>query len=217
MALANRQRPFTLAHLGQSLDGRIATVCGASRHINSPENLTHLHRLRALCDAILVGASTVECDDPQLTTRRVTGPQPVRVVIDPHRRLTAERYLFQDQTTRTLLVCAEGLAHQPGPGHAEVMGIPHDGPHLPLREVLRQLHERGLFGLFVEGGGLTVSNFLEAGLLDRLQIAIAPLVIGSGRPSITLPTIEDLSQGLHPRHRRYVMGEDVLFDCQLRD
>ena len=217
MALANRQRPFTLAHLGQSLDGRIATVCGASRHINSPENLTHLHRLRALCDAILVGASTVECDDPQLTTRRVTGPQPVRVVIDPHRRLTAERYLFQDQTTRTLLVCAEGLAHQPGPGHAEVMGIPHDGPHLPLREVLRQLHERGLFGLFVEGGGLTVSNFLEAGLLDRLQIAIAPLVIGSGRPGITLPTIEDLSQGLHPRHRRYVMGEDVLFDCQLRN
>ena len=97
------------------------------------------------------------------------------------------------------------------------MGIPHDGPRLPLREILRRLHERGLFGLFVEGGGLTVSSFLEAGLLDRLQIAIAPLVIGSGRPGITLPTIEDLSQGLHPRHRRYVMGEDVLFDCQLRN
>jgi riboflavin-specific deaminase-like protein len=217
MALANRQRPFTLAHLGQSLDGRIATVCGASRHINGPENLTHLHRLRALCDAILVGAGTVECDDPQLTTRRVSGPQPVRVVIDPQRRLSAERYLFQDQTTRTLLVCAEGLADQPGPGHAEVMGIPHEGQCLSLREMVRRLRERGLYGLFVEGGGLTVSNFLEAGLLDRLQLAVAPLIIGSGRPSITLPAIEDLSQGLHPRHRRYVMGEDVLFDCWLRD
>lgn len=218
MALAHRQRPFTLAHLGQSLDGRIATVCGASRHINGPENLTHLHRLRALCDAILVGAGTVECDDPQLTTRRVSGPQPVRVVIDPQRRLSDERYLFQDQTTRTLLVCAEGLADQPVPGHAEVMGIPHDGQyHLPLQEILRRLRERGWFGLFVEGGGLTVSNFLKAGLLDRLQIAVAPLIIGSGRSSITLPAIEDLSQGLRPRHRRYVMGEDVLFDCWLQD
>jgi riboflavin biosynthesis pyrimidine reductase len=68
--------------------------------------------------------------------------------------------------------------------------------------------------LFIEGGGVTVSAFLEAGLLDRLHIAIAPLIIGSGRPGITLPVIKDLSQGLRPGHRRYEMGEDVLFDCR---
>ena len=79
MALACRNRPLTVAHLGQSLDGRIATLNGASCPINGPENLTHLHRMRALCDAIIVGASTVECDNPQLTTRRVTGPHPVPV------------------------------------------------------------------------------------------------------------------------------------------
>lgn len=214
MALACRQQPFTVAHLGQSLDGRIATVRGASCHINGPENLTHLHRMRALCDAILVGAGTVECDDPQLTTRRVAGPHPVRVVIDPRRRLTVKRYLFQDQTTPTLLICAEALADQPGPGHAEVMGVPPDGQHLPLQQIVQRLHQRGLFGLFIEGGGVTVSAFLEAGLLDRLHIAIAPLIIGSGRPGITLPVINDLSQGLRPGHRRYAMGEDVLFDCR---
>jgi len=217
MALACRNQPLTVAHLGQSLDGRIATLNGASCPINGPENLTHLHRMRALCDAIIVGASTVECDNPQLTTRRVTGPHPVRVVLDPRRRLSAEHGLFHDGAAPTWLVCAEALADEPGPGHAQVIGVPGDGQRLLLAEVLRRLQDRGLFGIFIEGGGLTVSAFLEAGLLDRLQIAIAPLIIGSGRPGITLPAIENLSQGLRPCCRRYEMGQDVLFDCRLQD
>jgi riboflavin-specific deaminase-like protein len=217
MALACRNRPLTVAHLGQSLDGRIATLNGASCPINGPENLTHLHRMRALCDAIIVGASTVECDNPQLTTRRVTGPHPVRVVLDPRRRLSAEHGLFHDGAAPTWLVCAEALADEPGPGHAQVIGVPGDGQRLLLAEVLRRLQDRRLFGIFIEGGGLTVSAFLEAGLLDRLQIAIAPLIIGSGRPGITLPAIENLSQGLRPCCRRYEMGQDVLFDCRLQD
>ncbi|MCB1776822.1 MAG: RibD family protein [Candidatus Competibacteraceae bacterium] len=217
MALADRRQPFTLAHLGQSLDGRIATVCGASCSINGPENLTHLHRMRALSDAVLVGAGTVECDDPQLTTRRVVGPHPVRVVIDPHRRLDAAHRLFQDRTAPTWLICAEALADQPGPGYAEVIGIPQEDQCLSLREMVQRLRERGLCGLFIEGGGVTVSAFLQAGMLDCLQLGIAPLIIGSGRPGVTLPVIDHLSQGLRPCHRRYIMGEDVLFDCWLRD
>ncbi|MDQ5909699.1 MAG: Deaminase [Pseudomonadota bacterium] len=217
LALACRTQPFTVAHLGQSLDGRIATVNGASCPINSSENLTHLHRMRALCDAIVVGANTVECDNPQLTTRRVAGPHPVRVVLDPRRRLSPEHRLFHDGMAPTVLVCAEALANQSGPGQVQVIGVPGDGQRLSLVEVLRQLHERGLFGLFIEGGGLTVSAFLQAGLLDRLQITIAPLIIGSGRPGMTLPVIEDLSLGLRPPCRRYGMGQDVLFDCRLRD
>jgi riboflavin biosynthesis pyrimidine reductase len=94
---------------------------------------------------------------------------------------------------------------------------PSQGSRLNLRELSRRLRERGLFGLFIEGGGLTVSAFLEQGLLDRLQITVAPLIIGSGRPGLTLPPIRDLHQGLRPRHRRYVMGEDVLFDCWLSE
>jgi riboflavin-specific deaminase-like protein len=216
MALACRGRPLTVAHLGQSLDGRIATLEGASCYVSGPENLTHLHRMRALCDAIVVGAGTVECDNPQLTTRRVAGPNPVRVILDPRQRLAADHGIFQDQAAPTLLICHEELAEQVGPGHAGVIGVPRDGQRLNLRAVLRRLRERGLFGIFIEGGGLTVSAFLEQGLLDRLQITVAPLIIGSGRPGITLPVIQDLSQGLRPRHRRYVMGEDVLFDCWLR-
>lgn len=216
VALAGRSRPLTVAHLGQSLDGRIATMNGASCHINGPENLTHLHRMRALCDAIVVGAGTVECDDPQLTTRRVAGPHPVRVVLDPRRRLAAGHGLFQDRAAPTLLVCDEALTDRPGPSHVEIIGVPRTDQGLHLSEIVRYLHACGLYGIFIEGGGLTVSAFLQAGLLDRLQIAVAPLIIGSGRPGITLPAIEDLSQGLRPPHRRYAMGEDVLFDCRLR-
>jgi len=217
LALASRDRPLTVAHLGQSLDGRIATLNGASCYVTGPENLTHLHRMRALSDAIVVGAGTVACDDPQLTTRRVAGPHPVRVVLDPRRRLAADHGLFHDRTAPTLLVCAEQWVDRPAPGGAELLGVPLQGDTLNLQALLQRLRERGLFGVFIEGGGLTVSAFLEQGLLDRLHIAIAPLIIGSGRPGLTLPPIHDLSHGLRPRHRRHVMGEDVLFDCQLRD
>jgi riboflavin-specific deaminase-like protein len=217
MALACRARPLTVAHLGQSLDGRIATVDGASCYVNGSENLTHLHRMRALCDAIVVGAGTVACDDPQLTTRRVPGPNPVRVILDPRRRLAARHGVFQDRAAPTLLVCAGERDRESRPGYAQLVGAPCENQRFNLRAVLARLRARGLFGIFVEGGGLTVSAFLEQGLLDRLQIAVAPLIIGSGRPGITLPPIQDLAQGLRPRHRRYAMGEDVLFDCQMGD
>ncbi len=217
IALADREKPLAVAHLGQSLDGRIATENGASCYVTGPENLTHLHRMRALCDAIVVGAGTVEHDDPQLTTRRVTGPNPVRVILDPRRRLNIGHGVFQDRAAPTLLVCAKELADSPAPVGAEIIGVSVEGESLNLSELLQRLRQRGLFGIFIEGGGLTVSAFLQQGLLDRLQLTIAPLIIGSGRPGISLPPIQNLALGLRPRCRRYVMGEDVLFDCQLRD
>ena len=217
MALACRARPLIVAHLGQSLDGRIATLAGASLTLNGPENLTHLHRLRALCDAIVVGASTVDCDNPQLTTRRVTGPNPARVILDPRRRLAADYRIFQDQSAPTWLACAEERVGESGPGYAGIIGVPSTGGRLDLAALAQQLRDLGLFGIFVEGGGLTVSAFLEQGLLDRLQIAIAPLIMGSGRMGITLPPLQNLSQGLRPGCRRYAMGDDMLFDCWLRD
>src|SRR5882724_10160038 len=78
-----------VGQIGQSLDGRIATESGHSHYINGAEGLAHLHRLRALVDAVVVGIGTVLADDPQLTVRRVAGPHPARVVIDPRGRLPA--------------------------------------------------------------------------------------------------------------------------------
>jgi diaminohydroxyphosphoribosylaminopyrimidine deaminase/5-amino-6-(5-phosphoribosylamino)uracil reductase len=212
---AHAGRPLTIAHLGQSLDGYIATASGDSYYVTGPDNVRHLHRLRALSSAIVVGAGTIARDDPQLTVRHVAGANPVRVVLDPAARLDVSRRVFTDGAAPTIVVHAAGLGAR-APGLAEVVEVPADGGGLQLRVLLERLRERGLTCVFVEGGGSTVSRFLEAGLLDRLHVAIAPLVLGSGRPGLTLPARERIAECLRPAHRVFTMGGDVLFDCDLR-
>jgi riboflavin-specific deaminase-like protein len=214
ICLASANQPLTLAHLGQSLDGRIATEGGASCYVTGPANIVHLHRMRALCDVVLVGSTTVRSDNPRLTTRRVEGSNPVRVVLDTQLRLHTDFEVFKDNASPTLVFCDTRVTKK-SLGQAQIIGVPTQEGKLSLATILEQLHKRGLYAVFIEGGGITVSRFLQAGLLDRLQVAVAPLLIGSGRPSITLPAIEDLNDGLRPQHRLFIMGEDVLFDCVL--
>ncbi len=214
-ALASRAEPLTIAHLGQSLDGRIATETGDSYYVTGEANILHLHCMRALADAILVGAGTIQHDDPQLTTRRVPGDSPVRVIIDAKRRLSGDYKVFKDGSAPTLLLCRAGSG--PAPAGVEVVEIAAGDEALPPAAIIEALHARGLYTLFVEGGGVTVSRFLEAGVLDRLQVAVAPMIIGSGRPSITLPELDSLSAALRPPCRKFDMGDDVLFDFDLRD
>jgi riboflavin-specific deaminase-like protein len=207
---------MVFGHMGQSLDAQIATSSGASRYVTGPENIRHMHRLRALCDAVVVGAATVEYDDPQLTTRLVPGDNPTRVVIDPALRLSADRRLFRDDAAPTLVVCARGLATNGRRiGHAEIVEVEAEGRVLPPAGIIEALAQRGLGRVFVEGGGVTVSRFLEAGAFSRLHVTICPIFIGRGRPGISLPEIDDLGDALRPRARRFDFGDDILFDCGL--
>ncbi len=213
---ATASRPITVGHLGQSLDGFIATHAGDSQFVTGQENILHLHRMRALCDAVVVGAGTVAADDPQLTTRHVTGPSPLRVILDPGRGLAPDYRVFNDDLAPTLYVCARSLV-QPGETHVGFAAIvPLDSAESHnVAALLGVLRERGCRRIFVEGGGVTVSAFLEANLLDRLHMAIAPLIIGSGRPAIRVPPRAALSDCRRPRYRVFRMGGDVLFDCEL--
>lgn len=216
---ATARRPLTIAHLGQSLDGFIATHNGDSRWVTGYENVRHMHRLRALCDAVIVGAGTVAMDDPQLTTRLVEGPNPLRVVLDPSRRLPATRRVFTDQSASTLYVCGRSMvrANERCHGAAAIVGVDEiEGGWIDVAELVRLLRARGCARIFVEGGGVTVSGFLEANLLDRLHVTVAPLLIGDGRPAIRLPPRAALGDCHRPRYRVFRMGGDVLFDCELR-
>jgi riboflavin-specific deaminase-like protein len=208
---------FVVAHLGQSLDGRIAAANGASRWITGEQDLTHNHRMRALFDAVLVGAATIRHDDPQLTVRAVEGPDPVRVVLDPKRRLGTGFKVFTDAAAPTLLLCDAAFAGAARHGEAEVIGLEARDGRIAPRAILELLAARGLTRVFVEGGGRTVSAFLAAGCLDRLQIAVAPMIIGSGRASITLPEIERISAACRPTVRRFALGDDMLFECCFDD
>jgi len=218
-ASASRDRPCTVGHLGQSLDGNVATASGDSYFVTGPANLLHLHRMRALCDAVVVGAGTVAADDPRLTPRRVAGDHPLRVVLDPRRRLSRDHGVFQDGDAPTLLVCDADRVSTPGErvGSAQVLGLRVEDGQFDLAELIGALHDRGLYAVFVEGGGRTVSAFLEADRLDRLQVAIAPLITGAGRPGLGLAARDRIRDCLRPAHRIFAMGEDVLFDCNLRD
>jgi len=215
---ATLARPITVAHLGQSVDGFIATHAGESRWVTGHENVLHMHRLRALCDAVVVGAGTVAADDPQLTTRLVDGGNPLRVVLDPTCRLGDHHRVFQDDAAETIYVC--GRTAMPSAerrfGRAEVIALDDAGDGtLDAVGVVRLLRERGCARVFVEGGGVTVSMFLEANALDRLHVTIAPLLIGDGRPAIRLPPRAALGDCHRPRYRVFRMGGDVLFDLDL--
>jgi riboflavin-specific deaminase-like protein len=210
-----------MAHLGQSLDGRIATASGASHYVTGQIDILHNHRMRALCDAVLVGAGTVRHDDPQLTVRLCDGANPVRVIVDTERRLGLDYHVFLDGCAETLLLTAEDKAGQEADdgrhGQAAVIGVPRRGQGLCPWKIRETLAARGINRLFIEGGGITVSRFLEAGALDLLQVTVAPLIIGSGRMGISLPEVTTLADGLRPPVRYFQFGGDVMVECDLRD
>ncbi len=216
LAATPRGERFVVAHLGQSLDGRIATESGHSHYIGSEQSLLHLHRLRALVDAVIVGVGTVIADAPRLTTRHCTGPDPVRVVLDPRARLGAEASVVTDRAAPSLIVHSRDV-HPRLPDHVDTAALaPDPSGALPPAGVLAVLAERGLTRVLVEGGGRTVSSFVAARVLDRLQFAVAPLLIGSGRPALSLPVVETLDAALRPPYRRFDLGPDTLFDFDLR-
>lgn len=206
---------LVLGHVGQTLDGQIATLAGASRYVTGPENIVHMHRLRSLMDAVVVGAGTVELDDPELTTRLVPGDHPTRVVIDPNLRLAHARKVYRDGLAPTLIACRGHAGRREGPPRIPLLELPMEGERLSLPELLSSLAARGLTRVFVEGGGVTISHFIEARCMDRLHVTVCPIMIGRGRPGISLPGVERLEQALRPATRRFSLGEDVLFDCRL--
>jgi riboflavin-specific deaminase-like protein len=215
-AACSRAVGQVIALLGQSLDGYIATCSGHSRYINGEEGLVHLHRVRALSDAVVIGVGTALADGPRLTTRNVKGPHAVRVVLDPNGRLPADSGLITDGASPTLVVRAtEGRPHERRLSDQAV------AVHLDARDgrispgaVLGMLRERGIARVLVEGGGVTVGRFLAAGLVDRLQLAVAPLILGGGRPALPLRPANRLDEALRPACKRHLLGQDVLFDLR---
>ncbi len=199
-----------IAQIGQSLDGRIAADNGHSHFVTGPEDIRHLHRLRALVDAVIVGPGTVLADDPQLTVRRVHGTNPVRVVLDPRGTVPADRQVFRDRQSETLLLEGGEIRHDM-PSHVRQLTLPVvDGVFAP-QAVVAVLAQRGLHRLLIEGGGRTVSQFLAAGQLTDLSVTVAPMLIGSGIPAFTLPAIADLAKALRPPCRQFPLGEDRLY------
>ncbi len=151
------KRPLVIAKCGMTLDGRLTRLPDEPRWITSPAARRHANRLRAQVDAILVGAETVRADNPRLTVRTVRNArQPWRVVLTRSNRLPASAHLFKDEhAERTLVFRRQSLA-----------------------KVLAQLGEREITSVLIEGGGEVLGQALDARLVDRVQIYLAPLLTG---------------------------------------
>ena len=205
---------MVVAQMGQSIDGRVATESGHSKYINGPAGLDHLHRLRAVVDAVVVGVGTAVADNPQLTTRRVIGPSPARVVIDPRGRLTAQARMWTNDGVRRIAVIGKD-AKADVPKGVEVLRVElKDGIASPC-DILRVLAGAGLRRVLIEGGTRTVSGFLEAGCLDRLHIVVAPMLLGCGQPSVALKPVEFAHDALRPPVRAHLLADEVLFDIDM--
>jgi diaminohydroxyphosphoribosylaminopyrimidine deaminase/5-amino-6-(5-phosphoribosylamino)uracil reductase len=205
---------MVVGQLGQSLDGRIATPNGHSHYINGLQGRTHLHRLRALVDAVVVGVGTAVADDPQLTVRLCGGPCPVRVVLDPSGRLSVGAQLLVRDGARRMVVTTPQAARRL-PADIEIIAIEASDRHISPTTILAALAERGLRRILIEGGADTVSRFLAAGCLDRLHLMVAPIILGAGRSGLMLEPLERVDQAMRPPVRTYPLGDDVLFDCDL--
>ncbi|SLN74103.1 Riboflavin biosynthesis protein RibD [Roseivivax jejudonensis] len=207
--------PMTVAQIGQSLDGRVATVTGDARDVSGPDGLAHLHRMRALVDGVVIGVRTALHDTPRLTVRLCNGRHPTRVVIDPKGRLPDDAPVLKRDGARSIVVQA---VDRPRPDGVEVIRLKARDTGLDPVEIVSALNDAGLSSLLVEGGGITISRFLEAGLLTRLQVAIAPLLIGGGPQGLTMPSpTERLSDAIRPDTRVFPLGSDVVFDCGLTE
>ncbi|MEP2943532.1 MAG: RibD family protein [Hyphomicrobiales bacterium] len=206
---------FVVGQLGQSLDGRIATRSGDSKYINHKQGLKHLHRLRSIVDAVVVGVGTVNDDDPLLSVRLCEGKSPVRVIIDPRGRVFKSAQLFHDDGSKVIILTDKNLTH-PMADHADIVGLElHDNKLCPI-EMIAALEAHGYGKLLIEGGNRTLSTFVDKGCLDRLHLIVAPLLIGSGYPGLNLATISKLDAAKKPDVSLYHLGHDVLFDCDLR-
>ena len=209
-------RPAVTLKIAQSVDGRIASSGGESRWITGPAARNYGHLLRARHDAILIGVETAVADDPELTCR-IPGLErhsPLRVVLDSRLRLPMESRLAQTARETPTLVFTSAASDGPLTAcGVEVVQAVRDARGRPdVAQVLRHLADRGITRVLVEGGGSVHASFLDRGLVDRLEVFVAPLVLGgAGAPAVAALAALGLEEAQRFRcEARRRLGGDVL-------
>lgn len=186
------RRPFVILKAAVSLDGKIATYRGDSRWISTEASRRRTHALRNEVDAVMVGAETVVRDDPELTVRLLEGDvrNPLRVVVDSALRIPPTSRLLTERPEVKTLVATTAKAPMERREAVEALGrevlvLPERDGRVDMPALMEKLAEREVLNLLLEGGGQLNASMLEAGLVDRLHVVIAPMLIG-GREAPTL-------------------------------
>jgi riboflavin-specific deaminase-like protein len=202
-------RAFAVSHFAQSLDGRIATTGGDARWIGCDENQLHAHRMRALCDAILIGARTLRTDRPSLTVRHAEGDDPVRVVLGDAGDVGC---LEQAGPGAILVIGCRTGAGRPCSDQVEHVVLPSTDGRISTRAILEALYRNDILSVYIEGGAITTSRFLAEGNIDVLQLHISPMIIGPGVSAFTCPSIESVAESVRfGPHVYRSIGDGMMF------
>jgi GTP cyclohydrolase II len=210
-------RPAVTVHYAQTIDGRIAARNGDAHWVSGETSLRLAHELRASHDAVMVGIGTVIADDPRLTVRLTEGSSPVRVIVDSTLRVPVASNVFTDRSARTIVATTpsapQARAREIHAAGGEVLRA-HADPSgkVELTDLLRRLRGIGIGSLLIEGGRGIITSALDAHLVDRLTVCIAPKVIGEGVSAVGDLHIDYLREALTFARARFITcGEDLIF------
>jgi diaminohydroxyphosphoribosylaminopyrimidine deaminase/5-amino-6-(5-phosphoribosylamino)uracil reductase len=214
--------PFVTLKLAASLDGRIATVTGASRWITSEPARRLVHQLRNEYDAVMVGAGTVRADDPALTCRLRGGRDPLRIIVAGRLRLPLDAHILNGRAAAGTIVAT--ATRRPSVERAlrtrgvTVLVQPAKSGVVSLRTLLAALGRRGIASVLIEGGATLAAAALRARVVDELLCFYAPKLIGGdGKPMLSSLGIRNLRTAVNLANVRVQrIGSDLLVRSSLR-
>lgn len=212
--------PFLTLKSALTLDGKTATSSGDSRWITNEKSRRYVHQLRAMVDAVMVGAGTLLADDPELTVRHLRGKNPLRIIVDSSLRIPHQARLLRDDLAPGTII-ATISDNQERIGVLEARGVQvircaSDGGRVDLRDLMERLGAGGIQSILLEGGSELAGAALRQGLIDKFILFYAPKFLG-GADGIGLfggTSVERMGRAFHletARVRRF--GGDVMIEA----
>jgi len=223
------KKPFVTLKMAQTADGYIAAPDGSSQWISGKLSRTFVHKWRSWNDAVLIGRNTALLDNPALTVRHVDGRQPYRIVLDGPGELPSDLNLFTDQyenktlrvtSNRDLAVSSTDqmlqiLSNTDFKGETLFVSENEDG-HVDLDELLKKLGERNITSVLVEAGNMLASAMIKQNLVDKLELFIAPKLLGGGTGSLLGLGIDRMSEIIEMNNVHWqLVGDDMLLTAYL--
>ena len=209
MPILRKNKKLVIAQIGQSIDGRIALNNGNSHYINNPKSIIYLHCLRSISDAIIVGSNTIKKDDPLLTTRKIKGTNPKRIIIDGSLSLNNKYKIFNDGNENIIFTKSNKNIRL---NNSTIIRLKEKNF---TKNLITQIKKLKYKNILVEGGSKTISELINNKYIDILQFMIAPILIGSGINSLNLKEISNLNKAIRPKHNFNELENEIIVNLFL--
>ena len=209
LPILRKNKKLVIAQIGQSIDGRIALNNGNSHYINNPKSIIYLHCLRSISDAIIVGSNTIKKDDPLLTTRKIKGTNPKRIIIDGSLSLNNKYKIFNDGNENIIFTKSNKNIRLNNSTIIRLKEINF------TKNLIKQIKKLKYKNILVEGGSKTISELINNKYIDILQFMIAPILIGSGINSLNLKEISNLNKAIRPKHNFNELDNEIIVNLFL--